>query len=66
MVENIDELNSITERNVRRNRFLFANPYLRFDRDALCSNDDEWIFPFLLAGRAHRLPLDRQLSLKQF
>ncbi len=56
MVEKIDELNGITERNALRNGFLFANPNPRFDGHELCGDlgkDEEWIFPLLSDGRIH-------------
>ena len=58
MVEKIDELNGITERNALRNGFLFANPNPRFDGHELCGDlgkDEEWIFPLLSDGRIHSL-----------
>lgn len=53
MVEKIDELNGIVERNARRNGFLFANPNPRFDGHELCGSGTEWFFPALSAGKFH-------------
>jgi lysophospholipase L1-like esterase len=53
MVEKIDDLNGIIERNAKRNGFLFANPNPRFDGHELCSGGQEWIFPLLSSGRIH-------------
>lgn len=53
MVEKIDELNGIIERNARRNAFRFADPSPRFEGRELCSGGDEWIFPLLSSGRIH-------------
>jgi len=53
MVEKIDELNAIIERNARRNGFLFANPNPRFDGHELCGKQPEWIYPLLSGGKFH-------------
>jgi lysophospholipase L1-like esterase len=53
MVEKIDELNGIIERNARRNGFLFANPNPRFDGHELCGGGTEWINGVLSAGKFH-------------
>jgi len=53
MVEKIDELNAIIQRNALRNGFLFANPSHRFERHELCGGDDEWMFGLLSSGRIH-------------
>lgn len=56
MVEKIDELNGIIERNALRNGFLFANPNPRFEGHELCGelgDDEEWIFGLLSDGRVH-------------
>lgn len=53
MVEKIDELNDIIERNALRNGFLFADPSPRFERHELCGGDDEWIFGLLADGKIH-------------
>ena len=52
-VEKIDELNTIIERNARRNGFLFANPNPRFNGHELCSGGDEWIYGLTSSGRVH-------------
>jgi lysophospholipase L1-like esterase len=53
MVEQIDELNGIIERNAKRNGFLFANPNPRFDKHELCSGGTEWIYPVFSSGQIH-------------
>ncbi|NMM31812.1 MAG: SGNH/GDSL hydrolase family protein [Cellulomonas sp.] len=60
MVEKIDELNGIIERNAGRNGFLFANPNPRFDGHELCSGGTEWICPLLSSGRIHPTPEGQQ------
>jgi hypothetical protein len=53
MVEKIDELNGIIERNARRNGFLSANPNPRFDGHELCGGGTEWINGVLSDGKFH-------------
>ncbi len=53
MVQKIDELNTIIERNARRNGFLFANPNPGFTGHELCSGNNEWIYGLLSSGRVH-------------
>ena len=53
MVEKIDQLNSIAEKNARRSGFMFADPNPSFDGHELCGSEDEWIFPLLSAGKIH-------------
>jgi lysophospholipase L1-like esterase len=53
MVEKIDELNGIIERNARRNGFLFANPNPRFDGHELCGGSKEWIGGIFSDGPFH-------------
>lgn len=51
MVEKIDELNGIIERNARAKGFLYAEP--DFSGHELCSGGEEWIFGLLSAGKIH-------------
>jgi hypothetical protein len=56
MLEKIDDLNSIMEKNARRVGFLFANPNPSFDGHELCSgiNPDEiWMFPLVSDAPFH-------------
>jgi lysophospholipase L1-like esterase len=53
MVEKIDELNGIIERNARRNGLLFANPNPRFNGHELCGGGTEWINGVLSDGKFH-------------
>lgn len=53
VVEKIDELNAIIERNALRQGFLFANPNPRFTGHELCSGSDEWIYGLRSSGRMH-------------
>lgn len=53
MIEKIDELNAIIERQAAAQGVLFANPNPRFDGHEMCGEDGAWIFPRTSPGLFH-------------